>query len=345
PGLVPQPLPDRLDSGCRDDLLTVDGEPVALRYRGTAEDALAGEALDVTRCGAGADERLALDAATHEVASTPGATTGLDVDRVVLSNAAAADALATPTPAGPDVAVEGGRTHQTVTVGPCPQGCWLDQGVGWNPGWSATVDGQSLGEPELVSGGMNGWFLPANDQPTTVELRWRAQRWTWLGLAVSLVAVLGCIVLALLDRRRAPAVGAPSGDDEPTLAWPWGPDDRRHHVVWAAATVAAAVIVAPVWGVVALAVTLPLVLARRSRLVAAVGLAGLALVTAAVVVRQARLDSLAGFGWVSTVAAAHRPALTMVVLVVAAALPALPAPPRQAATLPGSPSEPGGAPG
>ncbi|MBL8775670.1 MAG: DUF3367 domain-containing protein [Acidimicrobiales bacterium] len=342
PGLAADPLPGRLDTGCRDDLLSVDGEPVPLRFRGTTEAAFAGDPLDVTRCGPAAGERLALDAGTHEVASTPGATTGLDVDRVVLTNEAAEQAVAAPIPAAPEVTAEGGRAHQTVTVGPCPEGCWLDQGVGWNPGWSATADGRSLGEPELVSGGMNGWFLPASDQPTTVELQWRPQRWTWGALALSLAAFVACIVLVVIDRRRPATDGSPADEDRPPLAWPWERDRRRHHVVWAVATVTATLVVAPVWGLVVLAVSLPLVWVRRSRLVAAAGLAGLALVTSAVVVRQARLDSLAGFGWVSTVAAAHRPALAMVVLVVAATLPGVD---RATASLPGSPSEPGGEPG
>jgi arabinofuranan 3-O-arabinosyltransferase len=339
PGLAADALPERLDTGCRDDLLTVDGEPLALRVRGTTGAALAGDALDVTRCGPGAEDRLALDAGAHEIASTPGATTGFEVDRVVLTNAGAEAAVAAPAPPTIEVTVEGGRAHQTVTVGACPEGCWLDQGVGWNPGWTATVDGRSLGEPELVSGGMNGWYLPPSDEATTVDLRWRPQRWTWAGLALSLAAVVACIVLVLVDRRRDPvAAGSLGDDDKPALAWPWARDDRRHHVVWAVATVAATLVVAPIWGLAVLAVSLPLVLARRSRLVAAVGLVGLALVTAAVVVRQVRLDSLAGFGWVSTVAAAHRPTLAMVVLVVAAALPSAP---RATTGVSGSAAEPG----
>lgn len=343
PGLAADPLPARLDTGCRDDLLSVDGDALPLRFRGATAAAFAGDPLDVTRCGPDAGERLTLDAGTHEVAGTPGATTGLDVDRVVLTNEAAEAALAAPAPEAPDVTVEGGRAHQTVTVGPCPEGCWLDQGVGWNRGWSATVDGRSLGEPELVSGGMNGWFLPPSDEATTVDLRWRPQRWTWTALALSLAAVVACVVLVVADRRRRPAAeGALTDEDRPALAGPWARDLRRHHVVWTAATVAATLVVAPVWGLAVLALSLPLVWVRRSRLVGVVGLAGLALVTAAVVVRQARLDSLAGFGWVSTVAAAHRPALAMVVLVVAAALPAGP---PATASLPGSAAEPGGEPG
>ncbi len=342
-GLAAEALPEQLDAGCRDDLLEVDGAPVGLRVTGSTADVLAGTALETAGCGPGGDGRLDLDAGDHRVESTPGTTTGVDVDRVVLTNEAAEAAAAAPAPAVPAVEVSGGRAHQTVTVGPCPDGCWLDQGVGWNPGWQATVDGTSLGEPTQINGGTNGWFLPASDSPTTVELRWTPQRFTWLALAASLAAVLACVVLVVVDRRRrADAVPDPAVDADPAgrphLAPPWAPEDRRHHVVWITASLAAAVLVAPVWGLAVLAVSLPLVLLRRSGLAGVVGLAGLVVVTAAVVLRQARYANLAGFGWVQTVAAAHRPTLAMVLLVVAATLPVGT---RRAATLPGSVPGPG----
>ncbi len=318
-GLAGEPLPDSLDSGCRADLLEVDGEAVPLRFSGSTAAALAGDTLTVERCGDHADRPLDLDGGRHRVVAAAGADTGLDLDRLVLTNAAAEEVLASTAPAPPEVTVHGGRDHQTVTVGPCPDGCWLDQGVGWNPGWSATVDGRSLGDPEAISGGMNGWFLDPSPTATTVDLRWRPQRWTWVGLALSMVAVLACIALAVLDRRRRTDAHPVSGAT--VLAAPWRVDDRRHHVVWVAAGVAAALLVAPVWGVVAVAVSLPLVLARRSTLAGLAGLAGLGLVTAAIVVRQAIQHNPAGFGWVDTVSAAHRPTLAMLALVVAATLP------------------------
>ncbi|MCB9373731.1 MAG: hypothetical protein H6518_13310 [Microthrixaceae bacterium] len=341
PGLDAQGLPTRLDGGCRSDLLEVDGTPVALRVRGDRAAALAGEPLDVVRCGAGSGDPLALARGEHLVTSAPGSTTGLDVDRVVLTNEAARARLAEAPPETPSVEVSGGRTDQTVTVGPCPDGCWLDQGIGWNPGWEARVDGESLGAPVPISGGTNGWFLPPSDTTTTVTLRWGPQRWTWAGLGLSLVAIVACVVLAVADRRRSPG-GPAARDAVPSLAWPAVRDAGRHHVVWAVASAATAVLVAPSWAVLALALSLPPVLWRRSRLVGVIGLVGLAGVVGAVVVRQAHFQNLAGFGWVTTVAAAHRPALTMVLLIVASTLPG---PGRSPASLPGSAPEPGGHPG
>ena len=75
-------------------MLEVDDEPVGLRLTGSTDDALAGVPLAAERCGPGADERLELDAGDPLVESAPGADTGGDVDRVVLTNAAAEAALA-----------------------------------------------------------------------------------------------------------------------------------------------------------------------------------------------------------------------------------------------------------
>src|SRR5690606_32476953 len=78
-GLSAAPLPDRLDTGCRQDLLDVDENPVGLRVSGPTTDVLAGAALTTRRCGRGADERLDLRAGEHLVESAPGSSTGADI--------------------------------------------------------------------------------------------------------------------------------------------------------------------------------------------------------------------------------------------------------------------------
>ena len=71
-------LPLFVDTGCRDDLLSVDGEPVSLRLLGETEDILDGEPFTVSFC----DPRFVeLGAGTHRITSTPGIETGLDIDR------------------------------------------------------------------------------------------------------------------------------------------------------------------------------------------------------------------------------------------------------------------------
>jgi len=315
PGLASQGLPARLDTGCRRDLLRVDGRAFPVRFTGPTAGALAGDELVVTPCGSG--DTLGLGAGRHEVVAAPGSRTGLDIDRLVLTNPTARDELAAPPPERPEVVVRTGHDRRTIRVGPCPDGCWLVQGEGWNPGWSARIGGDSLGRPEFVSGGMNGWFLPPSSEETTVHLRWTPQRWIWGAIAATIGALLVCLALILLDRRRASA----DGTEPPALAPPWRADARRHHLVWVTATIASAFVVSPSWGLVALAVSLPLVVVRRSALVGLVGLVGLVAITADLVQYQRIEDPAAGFGWVQNVAPDHRAAFAMVILVVAATLP------------------------
>ena len=51
PGEQMPAAPTTFDSGCRADLLTVDGRPVPLRVTGSTADAVARKLLTVTSCG------------------------------------------------------------------------------------------------------------------------------------------------------------------------------------------------------------------------------------------------------------------------------------------------------
>jgi hypothetical protein len=101
PGPTVPALPATFDSGCRDDLLEVDGAAVPLRITGPTDDALAGRPLAVTTCrpnpavggpdGGGPDgsspPALDLPAGDHHLAARPGLTTGIDLDQLVLRSA------------------------------------------------------------------------------------------------------------------------------------------------------------------------------------------------------------------------------------------------------------------
>src|SRR5690606_6965476 len=137
---------------------------VALDAAGRAA-LVAGEAVEVGLCTDG----LVLEAGTHRVTATAGATTGIDVDRLTLRSAV--DPTAVPA-AAPQVTVHRTRTVRSVEVGPCPTGCWVILGEGFNTAWTARDGDADLGEPALVSGGFNGWWLEPSDQPRTVTMRW-----------------------------------------------------------------------------------------------------------------------------------------------------------------------------
>ena len=73
---------------------------------------------------------------------TAGATTGLDVDRVVLADSPTVP----PAPSRREPDGDGHRaqrrTSRDVTVDGCPDGCWLVLGEGFHESWSASTDGR-----------------------------------------------------------------------------------------------------------------------------------------------------------------------------------------------------------
>ena len=158
-----------LDTGCRSDLLTLDGQPLPVQITGSWSEAVEGAALPLRPCGD--PDSLALGAGEHIVRSAPGTTTGLDVDRVVLASAAGGEPAATgplladrtaPTPTA--TVTETGRTSRKVEVDGGDGPFWLVLGEGLNRGWKATakrtgpwvtpVGGR---RHERVEGGPDGW--------------------------------------------------------------------------------------------------------------------------------------------------------------------------------------------
>jgi arabinofuranan 3-O-arabinosyltransferase len=91
---------------------------------------------------------------------------------------------------------------------------WLVLGQSQSNGWQATINGASLGTSRLIDGYANGWLVTPTNSSFTVKLNWTPQRTVWIGLAISAVAVLLCLGLALWPRRRRSAVAAARADDD-----------------------------------------------------------------------------------------------------------------------------------
>ncbi len=271
-------LPETFDSGCRTDLVTVDGQPLPVRATGPMATALAGDALPLSVCG-GAP--VALDAGDHEIVTARGRTTGLEVDQVVLRSAAGgaappagggtlvaeataasgagatADAADTAAAERPTVeVVDEGHDHASLQVtGATPdEPFWLVQGQSHNPGWTATVDGEALGEPVLVDGFANGWLITPRSESFEVGLRFAPQQRVNLAIVLSIVAALVC--LALVIRRPRTVVNAPSSLAEPyssVLAFRYdGALPTRRVAVWTGVGVGllGLVLVGPVVGAI-----------------------------------------------------------------------------------------------
>lgn len=208
--IEPATIPETFETDCRDDLVAIDGEPVLVRVRGGLADAFAGAELDATACE---PDVVSLTAGAHRVEGQADRRTGLQVDRIVLdartdnpaSGAGGTDPTVTVTSSS--------RLGRDVTVEGCPEGCWLILGEGFHEAWSASTDAGSLGEPQLISGGFNGWWIPPSDGPVDVHLGWTAQRPLNAALVLTMAAVVACIALVLRDRaiggwhRRTPGDG------------------------------------------------------------------------------------------------------------------------------------------
>lgn len=302
PSIIGSPPPSALDTGCRDDLLELDGRPLAVRVSGAAADALDGDALEVTAC----DGDIVLDAGRHELRAADGRDSGLDLDRLVLETASFAPASAGTVP---EVRVEGSSAAEaSATVETDGAPFWLVLDQSHNEGWALDIDGATVDGPRPIDGHAAGWYVEP-EGPGTLEasIRWAPQRAVDIGLLLSLVGVLVCLVLVVRAPRRVrPVVPIPG----PELGW--RPTVRAGPLFVVGTGLLTAVFVHPFAAVPAAAAV---VVARRWPL--AGRLLPFALVSfaaAQVLVLQVRRDHVAAFNWPQHFGGAHVAALLGVVL-------------------------------
>lgn len=183
---------------CRDDLVQVDGAPVAVRLEG------AGETASVSACAP-----LDLDAGSHRITTAPGDAVGVEVDRLVLTAGADGRSAVTepgPTPqSGAEVTVrDEAPAALDLDVATDGSPFWLVLGQSNSSGWDLDVEHASVGPRRLVDGYANGWLVTPDEAGTlAARLRWTPQRLVPVGFAASGLALGLCLLVVWRHRGRA----------------------------------------------------------------------------------------------------------------------------------------------
>ncbi len=318
PGLQLPASPPQVDSGCRTDLVSIDGTPAPIRITGEAASADQLMALTVTPCDPLDPARvpeLTLGPGPHTLTTARGKDVGFLLDRLVLASGTAAapvtakaglvTEIGAPAPPGPRIdVVRSGRTSVRVHVSGATAPFWMVLGQSHSPGWHANVvGGHGLGKPQLVDGYANGWLVTPTADEFDIAMEWTPQKQVWASLWISLLAAIGCLVIiGLTARRRYLAAANSTADAEDAdidVAWTWAaPSVGKAWVAPLLAGTLAAITVAP-WAGLAVAALIALTEWKPTwrRYVLALPATILLVCGIYIVVQQARHHYPAVFEW------------------------------------------------
>jgi len=200
------------DSGCRTDLVAIDGQAVSVRVTGNSQAAIDRLPLTVSTCAD--SESIDIGAGERILRTGNGRSLGIDLDQIALSSdrggtAISADALsADPAGVSPEVNVTAhGPVSYDASVDHADGPFWFAVSESWSDGWQATVNGHDLPAPQVIDGYGNGWLIdPAiyGNGPLQFHVEWTPQRIVWIGIALSVLGLIVCLLLFVTDWRRRP---------------------------------------------------------------------------------------------------------------------------------------------
>jgi len=296
-------------------LITIDGQAQSYSFELTGQQAIDGTAVAATPCG----DPPPLGGGTHDVASVD-TDLPVDVDRVVMSDRQPGAEGAAPV-APTVVLTHDGRFEKSVDVEHCASGCWLVLGNGYSTAWKATGPDGSLGEPQLVDGGFNGWWIAPSQQPVHVVIEWTQQRKLDIALMLSLVGVLLAVALLVVDVKRNAWLASPDSTVPARLTDAMETVPRRT-ASWIAGvwTVLSGLVIAPEWALAGIVAGAALVVLRRRRLVELTSWATVVAVGALVTIRERRNAPAPNGGWPSVFESWHRLGMFAIVSVLVASM-------------------------
>jgi arabinofuranan 3-O-arabinosyltransferase len=232
PGERMAAVPTTFDSGCRTDLITIDGRPVPVRITGSVTDAVARTPMTMSACGG----PINLDKGEHILRTATGRDLGIDVDQIALASdkggramplAQAVSARQTEAPTAPKIeTLHTGRVSYDLSVPDAHGPFWLAVDQSWSDGWQASIDGKVLPPPQVIDGYGNGWLINPADYgkgPLLIHTEWKPQSTVWIALVISALGIIVALALVLFSRgRRRVRRLVPSADHptDPTLETP-----------------------------------------------------------------------------------------------------------------------------
>jgi len=192
-----------LNSGCRNDLLTIDDSPVKIRIYGSTS-----EVLKLETCS---DSVLNLKSGEHTLRTKPGFLTGLNIDRIVLTSHSLGEQSDAVRVLPKISDLKNTRTQIDLSISKTNEPFWLVLGQSFSDGWTLKGADKTIAEsPVLINGFANGWLIdPPASKTMDLSISWEPQKTVWIALLISVISVIILLLLALRslpDRTQAPSM-------------------------------------------------------------------------------------------------------------------------------------------
>jgi arabinofuranan 3-O-arabinosyltransferase len=192
PGVSIPAAPRRAAAPCMaGPAFTIDGRPVPIRFQGTIGALLDGRQLKLSACR----DALALGPGRHDFV----AAGALQPDTLVLASRGTAPRPATSGPPATSVHARPDGGYDIDVAGAAAP-FYLVTGQDWDPGWTATIQGTSLGRPMILDGYAAGWRVDRAGS-YLILIRYKPQRRFEAALALSAAAFLIAIAIVGWSRR------------------------------------------------------------------------------------------------------------------------------------------------